>query len=76
MEQEEIKYIFIKTPQLRHRFKGINSKHISPVIKHEVYTAKKLADNNYEFEGRSYSGTVSYEDFSGCYRRRLYFASY
>ena len=63
MEQEVIQFIFLKTPQLRHRFKGINSKHISPVIKHEVYSAKKLDDNNYEFEGRSYSGSVSYEDF-------------
>ena len=62
MEQQEIKFIFLKTPQLRHRFKGINSKHISPVIKHEVYKAK-LEDDNYEFEGRSYSGSISKKNF-------------
>ncbi len=67
MEQEEIKFIFLKTPQLRHQFKGINSKHIVPVIKHEIYKAK-LSEDNYEFEGRSYSGTVSKESFFSAIR--------
>lgn len=57
-----LKFIFLKTPQIRHRFSASNNSHIYPVIRHEIYHAK-LVDNFYEFFGKSYSGFVAVEDF-------------
>jgi hypothetical protein len=58
-----LKFIFLKNPQIRHRFSSSNSQHIYPVIRHEIYHAR-LVDDTYEFFGRSYSGKVKVEDFN------------
>ncbi len=63
MANGQLKFIFLKTPQIRHRFSSSNSKHIYPVINHEIYHAKLVGDS-YEFSGRSYTGVVSVEDFN------------
>ncbi len=63
MLDRHLKFIFLKTPQIRHRFSSSNSQHIYPVIRHEIYHAR-LVDDTYEFFGRSYSGKVKVEDFN------------
>ena len=62
MEHKQIKFIFIKTPQVKHRFMTSNGKQFFPVIKDEIYQAK-LVGEIYEFFGRSSSGAVTEEDF-------------
>lgn len=62
MPNAELKFIFLKTPQIRHRFSSHNKNNIFPVIRHEIYYAK-LAGEIYEFFGKSYSGTVTVDDF-------------
>ncbi len=62
MSYENIKFIFLKTPQLRHRFQTNNENQIFPIIRHEVYRAK-LVNETYQFFGNSFYGTVSEEDF-------------
>jgi hypothetical protein len=57
------KFIFLKTPQIRHRFTSHNKKIVFPVIRHEIYHAS-LMDNTYEFFGKSFSGSVSVDDFN------------
>ena len=63
MFEVPIKFIFLKTPQIRHRFTSHNQKNIFPVIRHEIYYAS-LVDNMYEFFGKSFSGSVSVDDFN------------
>jgi hypothetical protein len=58
-----LKFIFLKMPQIRHRFNSNNKQQIYPIIRHEIYHAK-LVDDTYEFFGRSYSGMVKVEDFN------------
>ena len=62
MEHKQVKFIFIKTPQVRHRFMSSNGNQFFPVTKDEIYQAK-LVGEIYEFFGRSLSGAVTKEDF-------------
>jgi len=57
-----IKFIFLKTPQIRHRFNSHNQNNLFPIIRHEIYYAR-LIDETYEFSGRSFSGSVHVNDF-------------
>lgn len=63
MPNAQLKFIFLKTPQIRHRFNSHNKNNIFPVIRHEIYHAK-LEGEMYEFFGKSYSGTVGVDDFN------------
>jgi len=62
MANGQLKFIFLKTPQIRHRFSSGKNHHAYPVIRHEIYHAKLVGDS-YEFFGRYYSGVVSVDDF-------------
>jgi hypothetical protein len=63
MTNGQLRFIFLKTPQIRHRFSSNNSQQIFPVIHHEIYNAKIVGDS-YEFFGRSFSGVVKVDDFN------------
>lgn len=63
MPYAQLKFVFLKTPQIRHRFNSHNKHNIFPVILHEIYHAK-LEGETYEFFGKSYSGTVHVDDFN------------
>ena len=63
MTNGELRFIFLKTPQIRHRFSSNNSQQIIPVIHNEIYNAKIVGDS-YEFFGRSFSGVVKVDDFN------------
>ena len=63
MFRAQLKFIFLKTPQIRHRFSSHNIQQVYPVIRHEIYHAI-LTSDSYEFFGRSYSGVVKIEDFN------------
>ena len=63
MINPQLKFVFLKTPQIKHRFSSNNSQQIFPVIRHEIYHAK-LAGETYEFFGKSFSGTVTVDDFN------------
>ena len=63
MSNVQLKFIFLKTPQIRHRFTSNNKHNVFPVIRHEIYHAK-LTEETYEFFGKSFSGTVKVDDFN------------
>jgi hypothetical protein len=63
MGNSELKFVFLKTPQLRHKFMSHDKHNIFPIIRHEVYYAK-LVGESYEIFGRSYSGAVAIDDFN------------
>jgi hypothetical protein len=63
MAHGQLKFIFLKTPQIKHRFSSGKNQLIYPVIRDEIYHAK-LVGNSYEFFGRSYSGVVNADDFN------------
>jgi hypothetical protein len=63
MANGQLKFIFLKTPQIKHRFSSGKNQLIYPVIRDEIYHAK-LVGNSYEFFGRSYSGVVNADDFN------------
>ena len=63
MPYAHLKFVFLKTPQIRHRFTSHNKHNIFPVIRHEIYHAK-LTGETYEFFGKSFSGTVKVDDFN------------
>jgi hypothetical protein len=48
MDEYKLKFIFLKTPQLRHHFKSNYNNQLFPIIIDEVYQAE-LIDENYEF---------------------------
>lgn len=62
MSNVHLKFIFLKTPQIRHRFSSNNSRQVFPVIRHEIYYAV-IEKANYKFFGKSYSGDVSIKNF-------------
>lgn len=62
MTNPQLKFVFLKTPQIRHRFSSNNSQQIFPVIRYEIYHAK-LTGETYEFFGKSFSGTVTVDNF-------------
>ena len=63
MPNTQLQFIFLKTPQIRHRFNSHSKSNIFPVIRHEIYYAK-LTGETYEFFGKSFSGTVNVDDFN------------
>jgi hypothetical protein len=63
MSNVHLKFIFLKTPQIRHRFNSRNKHNIFPVIRLEIYHAK-LTEETYEFFGKSFSGTVTVDNFN------------
>ncbi len=63
MTNAHLKFVFLKTPQIRHRFSSNNSQQVFPVIRHEIYHAQ-LTGETYEFFGKSFSGTVKVDDFN------------
>ena len=63
MTTGQLKFIFLKTPQIKHRFRSGKNQLIYPVIRHEIYNAKIVGDS-YEFFGRSFSGVVKVDDFN------------
>ena len=63
MKNGQLKFIFLKTPQIKHRFSSGKNQLIYPVIRDEIYHAKLVGDS-YEFFGRSYSGVVNADDFN------------
>ena len=67
MNSSTIAFVFLKMPQIRHRFISHNLANAFPVIRHEVYHAK-LGGESYEFFGKSFSGTVHVDDFSSAIR--------
>ena len=67
MSNAHLKFVFLKTPQIRHRFSSNNKHNIFPVIRHEIYHAK-LSGETYEFFGKSFSGTVKVDDFNTAIR--------
>ncbi len=62
MDEYKLKFIFLKTPQIRHNFKSNYNIQLFPIIIDEVYQAE-LKEENYEFIGKSNSGSVSKKDF-------------
>ena len=67
MSNVHLKFVFLKTPQIRHRFNSHNKHNIFPVIRHEIYHAK-LTGETYEFFGKSFSGAVHVDDFNTAIR--------
>jgi len=67
MANGQLKFIFLKTPQVKHRFSSGKNQLIYPVIRDEIYHAKLVGDS-YEFFGRSYSGVVNADDFHAAIR--------
>jgi len=67
MANGQLKFIFLKTPQVKHRFSSGKNQLIYPVIRDEIYHAKLVGDS-YEFFGRSYSGVVDADDFHAAIR--------
>lgn len=68
MVNAELKFIFLKTPQIRHRFVSqIKNSNLFPVVRDETYYAN-LVGEKYEFFGRSYSGFVNVDDFNKAIR--------
>lgn len=63
MPNAHLKFVFLKTPQIRHRFSSHDKHNIFPIIRHEIYHAK-LSGETYEFFGKSFSGTVKVDDFN------------
>ena len=63
MPNGQLKFIFLKTPQIKHRFSTGKNQVIYPVIRHEVYHAKLVGDI-YEFYGNSYSGVINVDNFN------------
>jgi hypothetical protein len=59
----EFKFVFLKTPQLRHKFMSYDKHNIFPIIRHEIYHAK-LVEESYEIFGKSFSGAVTVDDFN------------
>jgi len=59
----QLKFVFIKTPQIKHRFTSHNKQNIFPVMRQEIYYAKREGEN-YEFFGKTYSGTVHIDGFN------------
>ena len=59
----KLKFVFLKTPQLRHKFLSYDKHNIFPVIRHEIYYAK-LVEESYEIFGKSFSGAVAVDDFN------------
>ena len=59
----EFKFVFLKTPQLRHKFMSYDKHNIFPIIRHEIYHAK-LVEEIYEIFGKSFSGAVTVDDFN------------
>ncbi len=57
-----IKFIFLKTPQLRHNFRCHRGNLVFPIIRSEIYQARQ-SDGKYEFYGKAISGVVSVDDF-------------
>jgi hypothetical protein len=60
-------FVFLKTPQKKHRFISHVKNKNYPVIRHEIYSAKSVGET-YEFFGKSYSGIVSVDDFKTAIR--------
>ena len=67
MTTADLKFVFLKTPQIRHRFNSHDKHNIFPVIRHEIYYAK-FNGEAYEFYGKSYSGQVAIDDFNRAIR--------
>jgi hypothetical protein len=67
MVDAEIKFIFLKTPQIKHRFISLIKNKNFPVIRKEIYCAESVG-NAYEFHGDSYSGAVDIDDFDTAIR--------
>jgi len=67
MANGQLKFIFLKTPQVKHRFSSGKNQLIYPIIRDEIYHAKLVGDS-YEFFGRSYSGVVDADDFHAAIR--------
>ena len=62
MKNYTLKFVFLKTPQLRHNFRSNINQNVFPVINHEIYYAV-IEEANYKFFGKSYSGDVSIKNF-------------
>ena len=63
MRNPDLKFVFLKTPQIRHKFMSHNKHNIFPVIRHEIYYAK-LVEEHYEIFGKSFSCAVAVDDFN------------
>lgn len=57
-----VKFRFLKTPQLRHRFRCFRGNPIFPNVKYEIFNGTLVGDF-YEFHGKSASGRVPRENF-------------
>jgi hypothetical protein len=55
-------FVFLKTPQKKHRFISHVKNKNYPVIRLEIYHAKSVSET-YDFFGKSYSGIVAIDDF-------------
>jgi len=67
MESPEFMFVFLKTPQKKHRFISHVKNKNYPVIRLEIYHAKSLGET-YDFFGKSYSGIVAIDDFKTAIR--------
>ena len=62
MNNAQLKFIFLKTPQMKHGFIS-HIKNNYPVIRQEIYYTNSVGDT-YEFFGKSFSGVVSISAFN------------
>jgi len=63
MTNAHLKFVFLKTPQLRHKFRTHSGRQIFPLVRDEIYHAI-VVDGQYEFFGKSAFGVVSVDDFN------------
>ena len=63
MNNSELKFIFLKTPQVKHGFISYEKNNNYPVIRHEFYYANSVGDT-YEFFGKSFSGIITITAFN------------
>ena len=62
MNNAQLKFIFLKTPQKKHGFiPYVKNNH--PAIRHEVYYTNSVGVT-YEFFGKSFNGVVSIDNFN------------
>ena len=62
MNNAQLKFIFLKTPQKKHGFIS-HIKNNYPVIRQEIYYTN-FVDVEYEFFGKSFNGVVSIDNFN------------
>jgi hypothetical protein len=63
MNNAQLKFIFLKTPQKKHGFISHIKNNNYPVIRQEIYYANSVGFT-YEFFGKSFNGVVNIDNFN------------